>query len=928
MKSFPAILFPVFFLFFSLQPVLAQEGDIRVSENFDGLNTFEFFNRMEDTYSVRIFYIEREIPDIPFRISADSSLLGQVIRKNLSEYNIQVSRYKKDYFLLKDKKIATRLSADFFDQQEIDNRAEQAVEPAPGGEQDFMKTYDDYIDETIVIGTNHQKQAKGQYLLRGKVVNDEDHQPVPNATLLIEELNKHTTSDVNGEYSLRLKSGSYTLSVNNLTSYEKKFKITVLSGGRLDVELKTKTFMLGEAVVTAGRHDNVQRTTMGIEKVDPVDIKKMPVVMGEQDIVKVALMLPGVQSVGELSSGFNVRGSPADQNVFYINNIPVYNVSHLYGLYTSFNPDAIGDFSLYKGDIPIEYGGRLSSLFDIETKRGNQEELSARGGIGPISSNLMIEGPISKGKSSYLVSGRTTYLNWMLEQIKNLDIRNSSAAFSDALVNLYVNPDSLNSFSFLASGSQDKSDLAFGINNQYTNAGVGFEWTHHFCKNLRSEFNLVHSMYGFDEERTNIPYRSSKHSFELNHSELKYKLIHEIHPDHTLNYGVNSLFYKLHPGDLVPFGEKSNISPIDFNPEQAWKNSFFIGDEWKVTHDLVLKGGMRATLYSYLGPNKILEYREGYPREEDYIQDSTSYNRFQPIENYPRVDYRLSGRYSFSNDLSVKASYSTLHQYMFLLSNTISVSPTDKWKLADPHIKPMKGQQLSAGIYKNFGDHLETSLEGYYKKVDHIVEYKDGAEFLTNKNPETAVIQGDLDAYGVELMVRKKSGRWNGWINYTYSNSTVQALSPQRGEYVNRGLSYPANYDKPHAVNMTVNYDLTRRINISANAVYATGRPVTYPTSVYYQDNMELVNFSRRNQYRMSDYFRIDLALNIEGNLKKDKLAHGSWSLSFYNLTSRENPYFIYFKNEEGTIKGYSLSILGTIIPSVKYNLKLGNYED
>ena len=928
MKSFPALFFSVFFLFFSLHTVLAQENDIRVSENFDGLNTFEFFNRMEDTYSVRIFYIEEDIPDISFRIRGDSVTLEQVFRTNLSEYNIQVSRYKKDYFLLKDKKIATRLSVNFFDQQEAGTRPEQADEPAPGGEQEFMKTYDDYIDETIVIGTNHQKQPKEQYVVRGVVVNDEDHKPVPNATLLIEELNKHTTSDVNGEYSLRLKPGSYTLSVNNLTSYEKKFRIKVLSDGRLDMELKTKTFMLGEAVVTAGRNDNVQRTTMGIEKVDPVDIKKMPVVMGEQDIVKVALMLPGVQSVGELSSGFNVRGSPADQNVFYINNVPVYNVSHLYGLYTSFNPDAIGDFSLYKGDIPIEYGGRLSSLFDIETKRGHLEEFSARGGIGPISSNLMIEGPISKGKSSYLVSGRTTYANWLLNQIKNLDIRNSSASFSDALVNLYFNSDSLNNYSLLAFGSQDKSDLAFGISNQYTNAGAGLQWTHHYSNNLRSEFNLVHSIYGFKEERSNVPYLSSKHSFELNHSELRYKLIHDVHPDHTLDYGVNSLFYQLQPGDLLPFGEKSNISPIDFNPEQAWKNSLFISDEWKVTPDLVLKGGLRATLYSYLGPNKIFEYQEGYPREEDYIMDSSSYSRFQQIENYPRLDYRLSGRYSLSNDLSVKASYNTLHQYMFLLSNTISVSPTDKWKLADPHIKPMKGQQLSAGMYKNFGEQLEVSLEGYYKKVDHIVEYKDGARFLTNKNPETAVIQGDLDAYGVEMMVRKKAGRLNGWINYTYSSSTVQALNRGRGEFVNRGLSYPANYDKPHAVNMTVNYDLTRRINISANAVYATGRPVTWPTSVYYQDNMELVNFSRRNQFRMRDYFRIDLALNIEGNLKKDKLAHGSWSFSFYNLTSRENPYFIYFRNEEGSIKGYRLSILGSIIPSVKYNLKLGNYED
>jgi hypothetical protein len=282
-----------------------------------------------------------------------------------------------------------------------------------------------------------------------------------------------------------------------------------------------------------------------------------------------------------------------------------------------------------------------------------------------------------------------------------------------------------------------------------------------------------------------------------------------------------------------------------------------------------------------------------------------------------------------SDEFSVKASYNKLHQYMFLLTNTISISPTDRWKLADSYIKPMSGGQYSAGIYRNFlGNSIETSVEVYYKEINNLVEYEDGADFLKTEIPEAEVIQGDLEAYGVELMIKKPQGVISGWVNYTYSSSTVTAIDKRTGESNNLGMPYPANYDKPHAVNVSLTYRLSKRFSLSSNVVYSTGRPITYPTSIYYQDGMQITGFSRRNEYRLPDYFRMDFSMNFEGNLKKEKLIHGSWALSFYNLTARKNAYSAYFKNVDGNIKGYKLSIFGTIIPSVSYNFKIGNYHD
>jgi hypothetical protein len=909
--------------------LFGQQNNIYIKKQIADWETLS--KQIEKENNIRFFYESDSLSNISIEVNQDSILLDEILKDTFSRYGVTVFKDGNgNYFLFKEFSLRSNLDKIFYKDKTLPDETgtgEAIIYAKSGGE--YLKTYQDFIEESIVIGTNGNGKKNGKVKISGFVTHALDGDPIPQAYLNIKEKGRFETTNSLGYYEILIEPGNYTLSVNSLGMYEKTFKLTVVSSGNLDIPLKVKSFMINEAVVTANQDHNVRSTNMGFEKISAKAIKELPAIFGERDIVKVALLLPGVQSIGEVSSGFNVRGSPADQNIFYINGLPVYNSSHLYGLFTTFNSDAINEFNFYKSNIPIEYGGFLSSIFDINAKEGNNQYVTARGGIGLTSGRILIEGPIVKNNSSFLISVRSTYSDWILKQIENVDIQNSSASFYDGLMNFSLNLTKSNSVDLFLYGSQDYADLAFGIKNQYTNMGGSLKWTHIFSKIFVSELDFIKSQYAYSEENYEIEYLSNKHSFDLNHNEAKLGFRYYPTSKHSVIFGINSLYYTLNYGDFEPLNKESLIVPIVFEPEKAWLNSAFIGDKWDITPKFTVEAGIRGTYYNFLGPKNVYTYEKSMPKEIENIIDTTYYENNESVANYKNLDFKLSGKYEFVNNFSIKASYNRLHQYAFMLSSSISVSPTSKWKLSDSHIKPMVGEQYSFGLYKNlWDDKIETSVEVYYKDIENLVEYKDGTDFLTNQVPETNIIQGNLKAYGIELMIKKKMGKLNGWINYTYSKAEVQAINSETGEMNNQGLTYPANYDRPHALNLTMNYKLSKRLSISANVVYSTGRPVTYPSSIYYQNDIQITGFSLRNEYRLPDYFRTDLSINIEGNLKKYKFVHSSWSISFYNLTSRNNPYSLIFQNEDGKIKGYEVSILGTIIPSITYNLKFGNYEN
>ena len=659
------------------------------------------------------------------------------------------------------------------------------------------------------------------------------------------------------------------------------------------------------------------------------EIKKIPRMMGENDIVKTTLLLPGVQSVGEGTAGFNVRGSPADQNMFYINQVPVYNTTHLLGFFSAFPPNAISDLTLYKSNFPAQFGGHLSSIFDLTARQGDKDKFSMRGGISPVTANVLAEGPITKEKSSYMIAVRSTYSEWVLKQIKVEEIRNSAARFNDAITNFSLRLNDKSKLNILAYYSSDNIKLASRIKYNYQNLGSSIGWNYFIKTKHHLECSAIYSKYSYNEDNSETRTKAYQINYALNHIEAKTNLRLVPNKKHQLNIGANSILYLLDQGSFKPLTDESLVKPVKLSKEQGVESSLYINEKWEVTPSFSIDAGVRYNLYTYMGPKKSYIYREGAPLENQNIIDSVSYSAGAIIKSYSAPDFRFACRYSINETKSVKASFNQVHQYIFMLTNTIALSPSDKWKLADNHIKPMSGEQYSAGFFSNSkNNRYEFSTELYFKNVNRLVEYKDGANLVVNPIPETDVLQGKLGAYGIEFMMKKKSGKINGWINYTYSRSTVLVNGKNDEEKINLGNPYPANYDKPHALNFVFNYDFSHTFSIASNVVYATGRPITYPTGVYYQNGIPIINYSARNEYRIPDYFRVDLSINIEGNLKAKKRKHSSWSFSVYNLLGRDNPYSIYFKEENGMLKGYKLSIFGSPIVSFSYNFKFGAYEN
>jgi hypothetical protein len=908
---------------------LGQTSEILVTGKFSNLSLKEFSKKLETNYHVRLYYQPDSIPEININDEADKEPLDKFLFRIFEPYklNYTIDNYG-NIFITRTTIINGSLPSDFFQfryaqEQDDDTLIQEGVEAA------YLQTAKEYVARTITIGTKKKGLNITKATITGFVTSTKDGAPIIGGTLYIEETETGTSTNDKGYFNFSIKKGKYTLIVNSIESKEEKFKIDVLSDGQVNFMLEPNLYLLDEVEVRSDKNHNVKGTQMGFEKITAKSINEIPMVLGEKDVVKVALLLPGVQSVGEGSSGFNVRGSPADQNLFYIDKVPVYNTSHLFGFFSSFNPDVISEFNLYKSNIPAKYGGRLSSIFDISAKRGNQKQFSARGGISPITGRLLVEGPIVNEKSSYLIGLRSTYSDWILRLVKDPDIRNSSAGFADAVANFSVNVSPKDQVKLFSYFSYDQADLSGITKNNYQNNGLALSWYHTYHPRLDMNLSLVYSKYAFEEKNEELEIAAYKQAYDLMHNEAKLDFEFKVTNKHNVTFGLNSILYHLDNGQHEPLNENSLIVPVELGKEQGLESGIYINDEWKVLPKLTLAGGVRYNIYSYLGPNDVFMYPENAPRLPESIVDTLTYGNNAIIKTYDGFDFRFAANYMLNDQLSLKASYNTLHQYIFMLSNTIAVAPTDKWKLSDYNIDPMKGEQISLGIYTNiWANYFELSLEAYVKNVKNLVEYKDGANFIVNDIPETDVIQGDLDSYGIEFMFRKPYGKLNGWFNYTYSKASVVVDNKITGENNNFGLTYPANYDKPHAFNIVANYKVTKRISFSGNVVYSTGRPISYPTAIYYQDGIKLLHYSLRNEFRLPDYFRVDASMMIEGNLKKKKFLHGSWVVSVYNLTGRKNAYSVFFKLEDGKIKGYKLSIFGTPIFSISYNFKLGNYDN
>ena len=681
---------------------------------------------------------------------------------------------------------------------------------------------------------------------------------------------------------------------------------------------------LAEIVVVGGRQSAVRSTTMGSEKFKPQLLKNIPSAFGESDIMKVVLTLPGVTTVGEASSGYNVRGGATDQNLILFNGGTVYNPSHLFGLFTSFNSDAVEDVELFKSSIPVEYGGRISSVLKVTSKEANMQKLTGSASIGALTSKLNLELPIVKDHLSLLLNGRTTYSDWMLKQLpEDSGYKNGSANFYDFSGVLTWKLNSLHRLKIYGYWSHDKFSFSSQDKYGYENRNFSAEWRSLLNERvtLTASAGLDHYDY-FNEDR-NTPSMAARLSFGIDQMWGKLHIRQRLSEKQVLSYGLSVQHYNVQGGTYEPIGEESCITTDQLQREKALESAAFIDYEHSLTEKLSVSAGLRYSMFNALGPRDVNFYHDGeLPTEETLLETRRETGI---IKTYHAPEIRLSARYALMENLSLKAGFNTMHQYIHKVSNTSIMSPTDIWKLSDLNIKPQNGWQVAAGIYhETAGKKYELSAEVYYKHIGDYLNYRSSAVLLMNHHLETDVISTKGRAYGVELQVKKLVGTLNGWVSYTYSRSQLRQDDERVAVPLNNGEWYPSEYDRPHEVKAVLNLKFTERYSFSSNFNYATGRPTTLPAGKYYDSYNQkyMPYYTDRNTYRIPDYMRLDLAFNIEPTHKLTSFLHTSFSIGVYNALARKNAYNVYYVTEGEEIKGYKLSVFGTAIPYVSLNIR------
>lgn len=776
------------------------------------------------------------------------------------------------------------------------------------------------------IGNRYKPSSEATVILNGKVTDFKTGQELEGINIVHREPWVATATDRQGNFTIQLPVGYNTIEINGLNIKETRRQFMLYGEGNTHIELEEEDHLLDEVIIVSGRVQNVRGTQLGMEKFQPSLLKNIPTAMGEVDVLKMLQTLPGIKTVGEASSGYNVRGSAADQNLLLLNNGTIYNPNHLFGFFTAFNSDMIKDAELYKSSIPSQYGGRIASVLNITSKEASKEKFTGSAGIGLVTSKLNLEIPIIKEKTSLLLSGRTTYSDWMMKVLpEKSGYRDGKAGFYDLGGVFSHTLNERNKLNVYGYYSHDR--FAFNDNQKYAYNNMNFSanWRSIFSEKLTGNFSFGYDHYDYRNDETVEETAAARLSFAINQWFGKADFSYKIDDNHTLNFGLMSQFYNINSGTYEPLHENSLVRLDQLQKDKALESAIYIGDQWEVTSKLSVNAGIRYSMFNLMGPRTYRTYQDGMLPSSTTVVDSISVGSGKVVKTYQGPEFRLSARYAFNDDFSVKAGFNTMRQYIHKVSNTTIMSPTDTWKLSDTNIKPQNGWQLAAGAYYNTpGQVLELSVEGYYKKLNDYLDYRSSAKLVMNHHLETDVINTEGYAYGVEFQVKKPSGKLNGWASYTYSRTFLRQNDPRIARPVNNGEWYPTEYDKPHDFKLVGNYKFTRRYSLSFNMDYSTGRPTTIPAGQYYDQGLKTmqVYYTDRNSYRVPDYFRLDLAFNVEPSHHLTLLTHSSISFGIYNLTGRKNVYSIYYVSEKGKIQGYKMSIFGAPIPFVTYNIK------
>lgn len=778
----------------------------------------------------------------------------------------------------------------------------------------MIKMYKYFLIPLFSILTVFVAHAQKKYTLSGVIKDASTGETLIGASVKIQELPSAGISTNNyGFYSLTIPEGTYVVTCSYIGYEPSTQKVELQKNQSVNISLNSKS-NLDEVIVRSNKknNDNVASPQMGLEKLNMTQINQIPVVLGERDILKTITLMPGIKTSGEGNTGFYVRGGGSDQNLILLDEATVYNASHLLGFFSTFNSDAIKDVSIYKGGMPAEYGGRLSSVLDVKMNDGNNQDFTIQGGIGLVASRLKLEGPIVKGKGSFMISARRTYADLFLKASSDTSINKSTLYFYD--INAKANYHFNDKNAIYLSGYFGKDVLGlqdiFGTN--WGNSTGTVRFNHVFSSKLFSNTSFIYSDYNYVVEslQNNDGFKATSKITDLN---LKQDFTYYIGSKHTLKFGLNVLRHDIAPGDVSTTGSESSFNDKHVEHRYGYESAAYVSDEWKVNSRFTILYGLRLSRMFLIGPGTFTTYDS-----QGNIASSKNYASGSLVKDYWNLEPRFSASYSLNEESSIKASYNRNTQNIHLLSNSTSSTPTDLYVMSSNNLKPEISDQVAAGYFRNFSDNTyEFSAEIYYKALQNQIDYKDGAQLRVNQDVESLLNYGTGRAYGVELFFKKKYGRFNGWLGYTLSKTERKFAEINNGNY------YPARQDRTHDISLVAIYQLNKRWSFSSSFIYGTGNAVTYPTGKYSSGGTTVYSYSERNGYRQPSSNRLDLGATLEG--REHKRFHSSWTFSIYNVYASRDPYSITFRDSESilnTTEAVQTSIFAIPIPSVTWNFK------
>ncbi len=755
--------------------------------------------------------------------------------------------------------------------------------------------------------------------LSGYIKDSANGEVLIGATVYISELKTGGISNPYGYYSISAPPAKYEVTFSYIGYDSQTIQVDLTSNQKQNILLKENSRDIGEVTVSAEKRDNnVESIAMSMEKMQVKLVKKLPSFFGEVDVLKSITLLPGIQSGGEGSSGLYVRGGGPDENLLLLDEAPVYNASHLMGFFSVFNSDAIKDIQVYKGGIPAMYGGKASSVIDIRMKDGNSKNLQGSGGVGNISSRLTLEGPIIKDKWSFIVSGRRTYADFIGKLAGLESLKENKLYFYDLNLKTNIQFSDKDRVYISAYTGDDYFSLGESLYMNWGNITGTVRWNHLYSDDLFANTSVIYSKYDYN---LGIPGSGADQfdwSSTIRDFNFKEDFTYYLNSRNKIKYGLNFFYHHFEPGKIET-GDNSYFTDLELTNYNALEGAFYASNEQQVANSLTLKYGFRLSVFQQVGRGKVREYLNPDSPNADEIIGEKEYKKWDKIgKPFIYLEPRLSLKYSLDENSSVKASYNRMVQNLHLISNTNSPTPLDIWLPSNKYIKPLIADQVALGYFRNFAnDMIETSVETYYKNMQNVIDYKDGAELFLNEDLETELLRGKGYSYGLEMMVKKQEGDFTGWLSYTLARTMREIPG------INDGKAYPSNYDRTHDVSLVLNYELSERWNFSTSWLYATGNATSYPALKYDVQGNSIYYYSSRNSNRIPAYHRLDLSVNYDFKKNKNRKFKQSLNLSLYNVYGRRNAYSVTFKQNEDNpniSEATRLSIIGSVIPSITYN--------